>query len=276
VRTGLPQGLSVSPILATAVMACLPFLEGLVMYADDGLIMRWDDESDEEINKWFEELRVLGVEMDPKKSGPVGKQFKFLGVEFDLEEEKVSYKKSMYSWKGKDITKYDTAQEIYTWFKLVGQRYGKESKEWTWEINPDSMITRFGFNLMGRRRIGTGKSYIRDIRDLFTKLWESRTYKGYRWFIGRGIYHISSSSTKSCIELMKIQKDLRLVKVKSFKWEEKATDEIYRNKGKYEERRSGISVSWNSFWLARRRYLTSFKDNITEEERKTYTYAPSI
>ena len=39
VRKGLPQGLSISPILATMVMDSLPPLEGLVMYADDGIIM---------------------------------------------------------------------------------------------------------------------------------------------------------------------------------------------------------------------------------------------
>jgi len=39
-RSGLPQGLSISPILATAVLGFLPKLEGLVMYADDGIIMK--------------------------------------------------------------------------------------------------------------------------------------------------------------------------------------------------------------------------------------------
>ena len=39
-RRGLPQGLSISPILATGVLNLLPKLEGLVMYADDGLIIR--------------------------------------------------------------------------------------------------------------------------------------------------------------------------------------------------------------------------------------------
>jgi len=43
IRKGLPQGLSISPILATAVLDVLPKLEGLVMYADDGLIIREDD-----------------------------------------------------------------------------------------------------------------------------------------------------------------------------------------------------------------------------------------
>lgn len=48
-RNGLTQGLSISPILATSVMESLPELEGLVMFADDGLIIREDDEQDDEV-----------------------------------------------------------------------------------------------------------------------------------------------------------------------------------------------------------------------------------
>lgn len=48
VRKGLPQGLSISPILATMVVDSLPPLEGLVMYADDGVIIR-EKEDDKEL-----------------------------------------------------------------------------------------------------------------------------------------------------------------------------------------------------------------------------------
>jgi len=49
VRKGLPQGLSISPILATMVLDSLPAVEGLVMYADDGVILS-DSENDAKIN----------------------------------------------------------------------------------------------------------------------------------------------------------------------------------------------------------------------------------
>jgi len=48
-RKGLPQGLSISPILATAVLKFLPKLEGLVMYADDGLIIKPVEEDESEV-----------------------------------------------------------------------------------------------------------------------------------------------------------------------------------------------------------------------------------
>lgn len=78
------------------------------------------------------------------------------------------------------------------------------------------MLTRFGFKFGFRRVIGEGPSYMELFKDLLKNLLDKNTYKGYRLFIGRGIYHIASSSTKSCLELLKLQKDLRLVKVKSF------------------------------------------------------------
>jgi hypothetical protein len=49
-RNGLPQGLSLSPILATSVLAQMPDLGGLVMYADDGLIIREDHLDDDEVD----------------------------------------------------------------------------------------------------------------------------------------------------------------------------------------------------------------------------------
>jgi len=50
VRQGLPQGLSISPILATMVLDSLPPMEGLVMYADDGIILS-EKENEERIFK---------------------------------------------------------------------------------------------------------------------------------------------------------------------------------------------------------------------------------
>lgn len=90
VRKGLPQGLSISPILATMVMDFLPPIEGLIMYADDGIIMSRDD-STEKIAKWLKDVEIFGMKLEPEKSGLVEKKFKFLGVEFDLEEETAKY-----------------------------------------------------------------------------------------------------------------------------------------------------------------------------------------
>lgn len=43
----MPQGLSISPVLATLVLEWLNPPQGLVMYADDGLIIRKDEDFSE-------------------------------------------------------------------------------------------------------------------------------------------------------------------------------------------------------------------------------------
>lgn len=244
-RNGLPQGLSISPILATSIMAYLPKLEGLVMYADDGLIMRDPKDKGEDIKEWFNMAWKLGIYREESKSGPVKNNFKFLGVNFDLEKQEVEFKGSTYSWKGKDINSFDTAQEIYQWFKLVGQVYGKKPEPWTWKIHPDSMIRKFGFTFVKPNlRIGKGENYMEKFKEIINKLLDKDSYKGYKWFIGRGIYHISSSSTKSCLELLRLQKDLRLVKVKSFSWWGPPKTQRYKSKGKYVEECINSRVSY--------------------------------
>lgn len=265
IRKGLPQGLSISPILATAVLDVLPKLEGLVMYADDGLIIREDDFG-EDIETWFRDLKKLGVEIDPKKSGKVGTKFKFLGVEFDLEKEEVKYKESILSWKGRNTKSFELAEEMYVWFKQVGQFYGKRPERWNWNVNKSSMITKFGFTLQARTLLGKVANRDLNWREIFQELLNGNVIRGYRWFVGRGIFHISSSSTKCCNALLERQKDIRLVKVKGFVWEKKAPlSHHYANKGKYQEWISTVRVSWNQFWLSRSRKLSW---NIEKEEKK--------
>jgi len=96
VRKGLPQGLSISPILATMILDSLPPMEGLVMYADDGVILS-DKENGKKMEKWFEDLKIFGLNLEPAKSGLVTDKFKFVGVTFDLKEESVEYNGNIYT-----------------------------------------------------------------------------------------------------------------------------------------------------------------------------------
>lgn len=98
------------------------------------------------------------------------------------------------------------------------------------------MIMDTAFRLFNQKYLGEGRGYGELISDLMRKLLSRNTYKGYKWFIGKGIFHVPSSSTKCCNALLKDQEDLRLVKVKGFKWEGKAAKAyLYINKGKYLE-----------------------------------------
>jgi len=49
-REGMPQGLNISPLLATLVLELVKAPKGLIMYADDGLFLA---ETDEDLQKFL-------------------------------------------------------------------------------------------------------------------------------------------------------------------------------------------------------------------------------
>ena len=67
-RLGLPQGLSMSPLLATMVLELITPPSGLTMYADDGLIIGGKADK-EAIENWLGSLKNRGIVIEPKKSG---------------------------------------------------------------------------------------------------------------------------------------------------------------------------------------------------------------
>jgi len=233
VRKGLPQGLSISPILATMVLDSLPPMEGLVMYADDGVILS-DKDDEKKILKWFEDLKIFGLNIEPVKSGKILDKFKFVGVTFDLKEESVTYNESIYSWKNKDVSDVETLYEVWTWFRTVAQYYGKKSVGWTWEIHNKAAILEFK---------GTKGNWWTWLRIIWNGLWKAESYKGERYFVGKGIFNISSSSTKCCSQMMEKLKDFRLVKIRKTSWIGNSWQKyLYTNRGKYWERSNRVTA----------------------------------
>jgi len=224
VRSGLPQGLSISPILATLMMEIIKPPAGLVMYADDGLFVR--ESKTEEIRIWFRQIKTFGVTQEPSKSGEVTTNFKFLGVEFNLPDEMVKYGESTFSWKNRDPKNLTTQIEISNWFLTVAQFYGKKSEGWTWDIRERSFATEFRNELSWPRRLIT----------MIVGLWTAGPYNGYRYFLGGGCYHISALSTLSCGLLLEHSKDIRLAKIRELTFVESYDNKYHRrNKNKYWE-----------------------------------------
>jgi len=93
IRSGLPQGLSFSPILATLVLELIPAPKGLIMCADDGVVITKSENMDE-FSTWIKTLKTLGVHLEPEKSGIVDNVFKFLGVEFDMKAQTAKFRES--------------------------------------------------------------------------------------------------------------------------------------------------------------------------------------
>jgi len=59
-------------------------------------------------------LKEIGIEIEPTKTGKVKNNFKFLGVEFDIEKEEVRYRESKLSWKGINLAEKSNVEDIKT------------------------------------------------------------------------------------------------------------------------------------------------------------------
>lgn len=82
-RSGLPQGLPLSPLAATISLENEVDTNELVLYADDGILIGGESEFKEFVRK---SIRI-GAEVAPEKTRIVKDEFTFLGLKFDLKEE---------------------------------------------------------------------------------------------------------------------------------------------------------------------------------------------
>jgi len=98
-RTGVPQGLPLSPVAATMALENEVNMPEMVMYADDGILIGKKDKFTEFVKK---AIRV-GAEVAPEKTKEVTGEFKFLGLTFNLEKETVSNGDSYRFWSDKDL-----------------------------------------------------------------------------------------------------------------------------------------------------------------------------
>lgn len=138
-RKGLPQGLSLSPLLSTLSIEKLGWDPNLskhldiTMYADDGVLMFNDPAY---VSDYFERISNSGVKLEETKSKLVdpNEWFKFLGVYVKLSTGEVKYKDHVKSVHDKEFDK---------WLMTVASKYGKEPKLWTWDIHPNAIIKKF-------------------------------------------------------------------------------------------------------------------------------------
>jgi hypothetical protein len=89
-RSGLPQGLPLSPLAATISLENEVNMKELVLYADDGILIGGEDKFKEFVRKSIK----IGAEVAVEKTKIVKDEFKFLGLIFDLKNETVKDEKS--------------------------------------------------------------------------------------------------------------------------------------------------------------------------------------
>jgi len=98
-RTGVPQGLPLSPVAATMALENEVNMKEIVMYADDGILIGGKEKFSEFVKK---AIRV-GAEVAPEKTKEITEEFRFLGLTFNLKDEKVSNGDSFRFWDDKDL-----------------------------------------------------------------------------------------------------------------------------------------------------------------------------
>jgi hypothetical protein len=84
-RSGLPQGLPLSPLAATISLENVVNMKELVLYADVGILIGGEDKFKEFVRKSIK----IGAEVAVEKTKIVKDEFKFLGLIFDLKNETV-------------------------------------------------------------------------------------------------------------------------------------------------------------------------------------------
>jgi hypothetical protein len=218
-RRGTPQGLSLSPLLATWALEYFGRPEDLEMYADDGLFFYKNHSNPFWL--WIDRMGKAGIRLNTKKTREIrkGETFTFLGVIIDTKNKTLQVGQSKIYWADKDRIK---------WLQQVAQWYGKESVNWEWKIHKEAFM-RF-------RR--TDEINIQTKLIIYYKgiVW-AKSHKGYRWFwFQKGIHDILSTSSHSCNEMIKVMsyKSSLIGKIKGFNGDDKiALDHMPLKKGRY-------------------------------------------
>jgi hypothetical protein len=205
-RFGVPQGLSLSPLLSTWALEYYGRPENMVMYADDGIYFFKNHMS--KFHRWIERMGYAGIEIAPEKSKMIGRRFKFCGVEIDRDLNKCFFYEMVNGENIESSCSWENEQVLENWLKTINNKF-YQKKGWTWEVNEDSFITKreLKFTLEERTKI------------IYNGIIKGKMWKGYRRFWGiKGIFDVFTSSSWACNEIMKIvkYKEANLARIKPF------------------------------------------------------------
>lgn len=226
-RTGAPQGLATSPLITTLVADKFSYINGLKMYADDGIVVVKNDKDIEEMNNFFKRLSWSGTEIAIEKSKWVTGKFVFLGVELNLDTKKLTYvddqgRRHMIDMYSEDLMK---------WLKTIAQYYGRKTTGWTWELHEDSYAACAPKDHTWREFAKTIKS-----------LWTGNVESGYKFMWGTWSQKVLANSTWSTNEILMELRDIKLLNLRKKRVKPKLMDVLHNerwntpiDKGRYVE-----------------------------------------
>lgn len=253
-RYGMPQGLSLSPLMATLALEYGKIPKSLLMYADDGLFIGTYEEIQKGI-KWLKTLGSYGVLVQDSKTRFIEKisspihwgllnipgHFRFLGVDFHLHQKIIQYKSFKFHFEdyGADggRSEGEILLDFARWLRGHHIKYSDDIREnkggrELWCIQTNSILHQLRSTM--RTQMEELNPYLFFVTITFIKGWIfDLTHHGYRFCWGwnsvdqeaQGIYDIQTGSSQ-------------------------ATEHILRKMG--------------TFKLSRRRSLDTFIDRINE------------
>lgn len=199
-KQGMTQGVPYSPVAANLALESVSNRpKGLVMYADDGVVMSEEEASSYD---WLDHIKLVGAELAPEKSGITGEVFSFLGVKIDLKNNEFISGDRTFHWNDFEPS---TEDALRTWLSKINNKYREQPEVgWTWEISEDSYINCLRNDL----------SWAMWSKAILYSLWNAKPYKGFRFFIKGGLQDVQSSSSR-CLELLlRDRGHLRLAKIR--------------------------------------------------------------
>lgn len=199
-REGLPQGLSISPVLATLTMELFKNPKELVLYADDGVFIGNDWSK---FKKWRQDVSLVGAEIADEKSGMVGNSFKFLGTLIDRKGECIIYKNKKISWWDPELM--HKLKILYS-----EEPYKKNKKGWNWDVRPNSVTAMNYTDYMDLVNF----PIVDYILIWYKSLVWGLPHKGYRMFKNNCCIDILSASSFAMNEMVKSKAELNLVALK--------------------------------------------------------------
>jgi hypothetical protein len=220
-RSGMPQGLPLSPLAATIALENVIEMPELTLYADDGILVGGKNKFQEFVRKSIE----VGAEIAPEKTKIVKDNFKFLGVIIDIKNRRVVTDESWISWDDKGLE---------NWLRKHSSMYSKVPEQWDWEVDGGSFIKKHEVFLGD---IGLWKWVMVKVL--------GKEFKGLKYTGSGGIYYVQSSSSECSEDLLKESVAYKLGKIFPFRWHFRKYAESYK-KSQYIE----LGTDWNGWYNA--------------------------
>lgn len=220
-RSGMPQGLPLSPLAATIALENVIEMPELTLYADDGILIGGNDKFKEFVKKSIE----VGAEIAPEKTRIIKDQFKFLGVIINVKDRIIETENSWISWDDNDLT---------NWLKKHSSMYSKIPENWDWEVDGGSFIKKREVFLGD---IGLWKWVMVKVLGV--------EFKGLKYTGSGGIYYVQTSSSDCSEDLLKESVAYKLKKILPFRWTFRKYAESYKT-SQYIE----LGTDWNGWYNA--------------------------